>query len=195
MPLRATSSGGMVLAAALMASAPATALAQTHVDWWTPSIAFAGVARVKGSAEADVAWDLRVEGLFGEHARARLGAFADLRITGRAEVSGAAGLSISLPASGNPGNGGTFVVLSAGGAVHDRGGATPAALGRLWWGLRAPPEASSHYEIAVGLWAEARYFPGDGTVDALAGVSVDFYALALPVIYLASAFSPRRPLR
>ena len=82
-----------------------------------------------------------------------------------------------------------------GGAVHDRGGATPAALGRLWWGLRAPPEASSHYEIAVGLWAEARYFPGDGTVDALAGVSVDFYALALPVIYLASAFSPRRPLR
>jgi hypothetical protein len=79
-----------------------------------------------------------------------------------------------------------------GGAVHDRGGATPAALGRLWWGLRAPPEASSHYEIAVGLWAEARYFPGDGTVDALAGVSVDFYALALPVIYLASAFSPRR---
>ncbi|MDO9021931.1 MAG: hypothetical protein Q8S73_41730 [Deltaproteobacteria bacterium] len=118
----------------------------------------------------------------GARACARLGAFADLRITGRAEVSGAAGLSVSLPASGNPGNGGTFVVLSAGGAVHDRGGATPAALGRLWWGLRAPPEASSHYEIAVGLWAEARYFPGDGTVDALAGVSVDFYALALPVI-------------
>jgi hypothetical protein len=189
MPLRRDRLGGIVLAAAL--TAPASALAQTHVDWWTPSVAFAGVARVKGSAEADVAWDLRLEGLFGEHAHARLGGFADLRITGHAEVSGAAGLSLSLPASGNPGNGGTFVVLSAGGALHDRGGATPAALGRLWWGLRVPPEASSHYEIAVGLWAEARYFPGDGTVDALAGVSVDFYALALPAIYLASAFSSR----
>ncbi|MDB4929486.1 MAG: hypothetical protein JWM10_1970 [Myxococcaceae bacterium] len=182
----------MALAAALAASAPAAGFAQTHADWWTPSFAVAGVARVRGAVEADVAFDLRVEGLFGEHAHARLGGFVDARLTGRAELSGAAGLSLALPATGRAGNGGTSVVLSAGGAVHDRDGATPAVLGRLWWGLRAPPESSSHYELALGLWAEARYFPGDGTVDALAGVSVDFYALALPFIYLGSALSPRR---
>jgi hypothetical protein len=190
MAARRERGGCIVLVAAL--AAPAPALAQTHADWWTPSIAIAGVARARGSVEADVAFDLRVEGFFGNHARARLGGFVDGRVTGRAEVSGAAGLSLCLLTAERPGGAGPFLVLSAGGAVHDRGGATPAALGRLWWGLRTTPEASSHYEIAVGLWAEARYFPGDGTVDALAGFSVDFYALALPVIYLASVFSPRR---
>lgn len=177
------------LVAALTAlSSPA--LAHSHIDWWTASIAVAGVARVRGAAEADVAFDLRGEGLFGDPSRVRLGGFADLRVTGRAELSGAAGLSLATHLTGR--DGGTSLVLSLGGALHDRGGLDAAGLARLWWGLRTPIESASRYELALGLWAEARYFPRDGTVDALVGLSVDFYALTLPFIYLGALLAPSR---
>ncbi len=175
-----------------VASLPSLALAQAHVDWWTPSVAVAGVARVRGRAEADVAFDLRLEGLFGDPLRVRVGGFVDGRVVGRGELSAAAGLALAVPVTGR--EGGTSLVLSAGGALHDRDGVTPAALARLWWGLRIPPEASSRYEIAFGLWAEARYAPRDGAVDALLGASVDLYGLALPFIYIGRALDPR-PLR
>lgn len=170
-----------------LACSPAAAWAQSHVDWWTPSLAVAGVARVRGAATFDVAVDLRVEGHFGDPTRLRLGGFVDGRITGSGELSAAAGASLATHLTGH--DGGTSLVLSAGGALHDRGGLAPAVLGRLWWGLRTAVEASSHYEIAVGLWTEARYFPRDGTTDVLLGLSVDPYALALPFIYFASAFA------
>lgn len=165
-------------------------LAHSHVDWWTASIAVAGVARVRGSAEADVAFDLRGEGLFGDPSRVRLGGFAELRVTGSAELSGAVGLSLAAHLTGR--DGGTSLVFSLGGALHDRGGLDAAGLARLWWGLRAPIESARRYELALGLWAEARYFPRDSTVDALAGLSVDFYGLALPFIYLGAMLAPAR---
>lgn len=184
-PLHAASA----LVALALAALPTTARAQSHVDWYTPSLAVAALARTRGDTRFDAAFDLRLDALFGDPLGVRAGAFVDGRVTTSAEISAAAGASLATSLSRH--DGGSTLVLSIGGAVHDRDGLTPAALGRVWWGLRTPIEAANRYEIAVGVWAEARYFPRDGTVDALLGVSVDPYALTLPFRYFFGALSSR----
>ncbi len=162
-------------------------LPEARAEVWAPSVAVAGIARSRDGLSADVAVDLRLEALFGDSGRPRIGGFVDGRLTGRAEPSFGAGLSVSLPTSSHDAP--TSFVLSSGAAVHARGGDVhPAVLARVFWGLRSVPQGSSRYEIAVGLWTEARYFPRDRSLDVLFGVTADFYALSLPFVYLASAF-------
>jgi len=167
---------------ALVVSATVSpARAEVHLH---PSLDVAGLVRVHEGAALRGAVALRGEMLFGDFAAPRLGGFVEGRLTGSAETSAALGLSLALPLAKD---GGPAFVLSSGAALHDRDHAVvPAALARVFFGLRTTPSANSAYEISVGVFGEARWAPRDGTVDALLGVSVDLYALTLPFVYLAS---------
>lgn len=173
------------LVAVALVLAPATARAQTRFTW-TPSLAGAVHTRLRGDAEVDGAFDLLVEGFVGASG-ARGGAFVGGRVTGHGELSASAGAALAIHLSRS--DPGTSLVLSLGGALGSRDGLDPAALARAWWGLRGLIDGSSPYEIAVGLWAEARYHPTDGAVDLVAGVSVDPWALAAPFRFIAGALS------
>lgn len=119
----------------------------------------------------------------------RPGLLVEGRVVTTGELSAAAGAALALPlgqADASP-----TLAFAAGGALHGRDVLDPAAFARTWFGLRTALDGSSPYEIALGFWAEARWFPRDGAVDALVGVSVDFWAMTLPVVYVASAFSRR----
>lgn len=167
----------------------APARAQPPVDHWTPSLAVALRAQTGDEARVDAAFDLRLDGLFGDPTRVRGGGFVDGRVATSGELSAALGATLATHLTGH--DGGTTLMLSAGAAAHDRRGLTPAALGRVWWGFRTTVDTTSRYEVAVGLWAEARYLPRDGAVDVLLGVSVDPYALVLPFRYMAAVFAGR----
>lgn len=157
---------------------------------WTPSLAASLFTRTRGDTQLAAAFDLRGEVFFGSDSRApRLGLLLEGRAITQGELAAGGGLSLALPL----GRGDTSPTMgfTAGGAVHGREVIDPAAFGRVWFGLRTEIDGSNPYEIALGLWTEARYFPRDGTVDALVGVSVDFWAMALPFVYIGSAFSRR----
>lgn len=173
----------------LVASLPARASAQSHIDAWTPSLAFAALAHTHGDPTAEAAFDLRLDGLFGDPTGRRGGGFVEGRVSTGGELSAALGATFAAHLTGH--DGGTSLMVSAGGALHDRQGLTPAGLVRVWWGMRTAVDARTRYEIAFGLWAEARYLPRDSALDVLFGFSVDPYALALPFIFFGSMLSSR----
>lgn len=178
------------LVALCAALAPSVAIADPPVARWTPSLAAALHTRTRGDTQLGAAFDLRGEVFFGRDSRAvRLGLLLEGRAMTIGELAAGAGLSLALPLGRSDSS--PTLTLTAGGALHDRESLDPAAFGRVWFGLRTEIDSSTPYEIAFGLWAETRWFPRDGTVDALVGVSVDFWAMSLPVVYLASAFSRR----
>ncbi len=177
-----------LLAAALTATTPAWA--DPPVARWTPSLAAAIHTRTRGDTHVGGAFDLHGEVYFGRDPRAvRPGLRVEGRVHTTGELAAAGGASLAVPLGTSDRS--PTLVFSAGAAVHGREGLTGAAFARGWFGIRTVRDGSDAYEIALGLWAEARWSPRDGAVDAVFGFSVDPWALVMPVVYLASAFTRR----
>lgn len=174
---RATGAAGATLALALF-SPEAAAYPQ-----WNLSLS-PGFGRTLAPPEARewlLSLGARADVLFGARSpyAVRLGPYASLRSDDFDDLGLSLGLSLALPVSH------TFpLVLSAGGAVELlEGPARVGGLARVWWGARSINYHST-YGMSVGLWAEGRWFPGDGRGDVLFGLDLDLRFLTLPAVML-----------
>ena len=168
----------MVLASLLVAAPEAVAYPQ----WNLALDAGAGVRRAPTLGPCFTGTlGLRSDVTFGERTPYawRAGFFAGVGSTDFRTLEVSAGAVLHLPA--HP----SFPLLLSVGGVVD---AVPEAgragvLGRVWWGSRS---LNYHgvYGMAVGLWVQGRYHPGDQEADVLAGVDADLYFIAIPAIAL-----------
>lgn len=182
MALRCVALVAASLAAASLSAAP-TAQAYTQ---WSAAVTLGVGATLTPEPQREVLWSLglRADVLFGPRSPffTHAGPFVSLRTDDFDSLSAALGASLELPV--DP----TFpLVLSLGAATEFLRGpiapTTVGAFGRLWWGSRSLNYHSS-YGMAVGLWLEARYFPGDQRADLIAGLDADLGFITLPFVML-----------
>jgi hypothetical protein len=168
----------VVFASALLVAPAAAAYPQ-----WTLGLSLGAGAHLAPPVEREalVTAAVRAEATFGARTPYawRAGLFGAVGTIDFVTLDVAAGGILHIPVSP------TFPVLLSAGIVAD---VAPAAgrfgvLGRLWWGSRSLNYHAS-YGLAAGLWVEARYRPGEGTADVLAGVDLDLRLLTLPFVLL-----------
>lgn len=171
-----------VAAALALASLAAAPCASAYTQW-SAAVTLGVGGTITPEPQREVLWTLglRADVMFGPRTPygARVGPFIAFRTDDFVDVSAMAGASVQLPVSP------TFpLVLSAGGALDLlRDPIAPGAFGRVWWGSRSLNYHAS-YGMAVGLWVEARYFPGDQRADVIAGLDADLGFITLPLVAL-----------
>lgn len=150
---------------------------------WNLALTFGGGARWQRGNTPDGLFAMGARGdvLFGPRTpyAARVGPFVSVRTDDVDDLVLAAGLSAQLPLSVD-----FPLIVSVGGVA----GALPepvraGVLGRVAWGPRSYNDHGA-YVMAGSVWVEARYFPGDGGGDVIAGVDLDLRLLTIPVVIL-----------
>ncbi len=148
----------------------------------TSDLSVGGGARFTSrGAEGVFSLALRADVLFGGAGPyvPRVGPFVAVRSDNLGDIAPSAGLSFLLPVSS------TYpLVISAGGVMDVRASTDLAGVvTRVWWGGRSY-NYNAPYGLTVGLWAEGRYFPSDGSSDLIAGLDIDLEVFAMPVILI-----------
>lgn len=149
---------------------------------WNLALTLGGGARGVEQRAPDGVFALGLRGdvMFGAPTprAARFGPWLSLRSDDVDDLALAGGVALQLPVTVD-----WPLILSAGGVATVVPDARYGALGRVAFGPRSYNVHAS-YVMAGSVFVEARYFPGDGGADVIAGVDIDLRLLTIPAVIL-----------